>query len=171
MLRFLSRPFRLQEHLSQFFPLSFSRSPRPRAHKYTCANTPRSMPALHANIARRLTPQPVKIRADIEATCFSYAGIDAIRSALGKGEALSTEQIPIKIRLVAPPLYVVVSNATDKAGALERLDMAIERIGEELKEEGGELVVKMKVGAAPFSLFPFFRCLAGSRGSRVWALC
>ncbi|KAG0142541.1 hypothetical protein CROQUDRAFT_662417 [Cronartium quercuum f. sp. fusiforme G11] len=102
------------------------------------------MTHLTANIARRLTPQPVKVRADLEATCFAYAGIDAIRNALKLGESMGTETVPIKIRLVAPPLYVMVSNATDKQGAIELLETAIERIGESLKNNGGELVVKMK---------------------------
>ena len=104
------------------------------------------MTHLTANIARRLTPQPVKVRADIEATCFAYSGIDAIRTALKLGESIGTQSVPIKIRLVAPPLYVMVSNATDKQGAIELLETAIERIGESLKKDGGQLVVKMKVG-------------------------
>jgi len=41
---------------------------------------------LLSNIKRRLTPQPVKIRADIEVTFFEYDGIEAIRAALKKGE-------------------------------------------------------------------------------------
>merc|ERR1719198_2804118 len=85
---------------------------------------------LRHNIARRLTPQPVKIRADLEVTNFSYNGILTIQDALAAGEALSTEEVPIKIRLVAPPLYVMVSNTTDKTGAIERLEQAIEAIGE-----------------------------------------
>ena len=71
------------------------------------------MRELEANIARRLTPQPVKIRADVEVSCFGYEGIDAVKNALRAGEALSTENIPIKIKLVAPPLYVLVTHSTD----------------------------------------------------------
>lgn len=31
--------------------------------------------AIMKNIRRRMTPQPVKIRADVELTCFAYDGI------------------------------------------------------------------------------------------------
>lgn len=103
-----------------------------------------------ANIARRLTPQPVKIRADIEVTCFSYAGIDAIKRALKAGEAVGTETIPIKIKLVAPPLYVMLSNATDKNGAIETLEKAIKVIEKSIKKEEGELNVKLRVSAILF---------------------
>lgn len=100
---------------------------------------------LRANIARRLTPQPVKVRADLEVTNFSFSGILAIQAALAAGEALSTAEVPIKIRLVAPPLYVMVSNTTDKQGAIDLLEKAIEVIGDVIsKEEGGSLNVKMK---------------------------
>ena len=78
-------------------------------------------------------------------TNFSYNGILTIQEALAAGESLSTDEIPIKIRLVAPPLYVMVSNTTDKQGAVERLERAIEKIGEVIRrDEGGHLNVKMK---------------------------
>ena len=76
---------------------------------------PATLEVLIATISRRLTPQPIKLRADIELTCYNPAGIDAIKRALRAGEAVSTETVPIKARLVAPPLYVLGSNATDKA--------------------------------------------------------
>ena len=69
---------------------------------------------LTATIARRLTPQPIKLRADIELTCYTPSGIDAIKKALKAGEKTSTEAVPIKAKLVAPPLYVLSTNATDK---------------------------------------------------------
>lgn len=37
---------------------------------------------LKSYISKRLTPQPTKLRADIEVTCFGYEGIDAIKTAL-----------------------------------------------------------------------------------------
>lgn len=49
------------------------------------------------NICHRLTPHPVKIRADIEVSCYSYEGIDAVKSALKAGLAQSTEELPIKV--------------------------------------------------------------------------
>lgn len=99
---------------------------------------------LLATIARRLTPQPIKLRADIELTCYMPAGIDAIKRALRKGEAQSTEAVPIKAKLVAPPLYVLSTNATDKYAAVDRLERAIESIQASIESQNGSLVVKMK---------------------------
>jgi len=99
---------------------------------------------LMTTIARRLTPQPIKLRADIELTCYTPAGIDAIKKALRAGEKQSSETVPIKAKLVAPPLYVLSTNATDKFAAVERLERAIEAIQNTVEEDGGGLVVKMK---------------------------
>jgi translation initiation factor 2 subunit 1 len=35
--------------------------------------------AVMKNIQRRMTPQPLKIRADLEMTCFQYGGVDHIK--------------------------------------------------------------------------------------------
>ena len=37
--------------------------------------TPEVREAIVKNIKRRMTPQPLKIRADVELTCFSYDGV------------------------------------------------------------------------------------------------
>ncbi|KAF8722710.1 hypothetical protein AX14_009648 [Amanita brunnescens Koide BX004] len=99
---------------------------------------------LTKTIARRLTPQPIKLRADIELTCYTPSGIDAIKKALRAGEKQSNEAVPIKAKLVAPPLYVLSTNATDKIAAVERLERAIEAIQSTVEEDGGNLVLKMK---------------------------
>jgi len=94
------------------------------------------------NIHRRLTPQPVKVRADLEVTCFHYEGIDAIKSALKAGEALSSVDSSISIKLVAPPLYVMVGTFLDKDLGITTLTKAIEIIKEELLQRKGDVVVK-----------------------------
>lgn len=65
---------------------------------------------LLSNIKRKLTSQAVKIRADIECACYGYEGIDAVKTALKAGLSLSTEELPIKINLIAPPLYGTYKN-------------------------------------------------------------
>ena len=106
---------------------------------------PNVLSALLEQIARRLTPQPAKIRADIEVTCFSYEGIDAIKTALLQGEKMSTEQCPIKVKLVAPPLYVVVANTLDKEIGLATVQSGVDKIREVIESFNGELAIKMEV--------------------------
>jgi translation initiation factor 2 subunit 1 len=111
---------------------------------------PAVLPALVAQIARRLTPQPAKIRADIEVTCFSYDGIDAIKTSLLQGEKMSTEQCTIKVKLVAPPLYVVVANTLDKEIGLATVKSGVDKIREVVESFGGELSIKMEVSSQTY---------------------
>ena len=109
-------------------------------------------PGLHAdlratmldNIAKRLTPTAIKIRADIEVTCFSYEGINAIKGALMKGVNLGTEDLPVKIKLVAPPLYVMLCTALDKSKGIGLLNEAIEIMREDIRKHKGDLQVKVQ---------------------------
>ncbi|KAI8774302.1 Eukaryotic translation initiation factor 2 subunit 1 [Biomphalaria glabrata] len=87
---------------------------------------------LHDNICRRLTPQSVKIRADIDVACTYYEGVDAVKRALKKGLEMSTESMPIKINLIAPPLYVVTTNTLERTEGLDRLNKALDAIKEEI---------------------------------------
>jgi hypothetical protein len=79
-------------------------------------------------------------------------------------EGVSTPAVPIKAKLVAPPFYVLDTNATDKVlrfnyssvsvsdniyvqhAGVENLEAAIEAIRVSISAEGGELNVKMRVG-------------------------
>lgn len=99
-------------------------------------------PMLLDIIQKKLKPQPMKMRADLEVTCFSYAGIDAIKEALSKGESFGNDDMQIKITLVAPPLYVMVTTTHDKQGGLETLEKAIKAIEQSMAEQGGQVVVK-----------------------------
>lgn len=94
-------------------------------------------------IQNRLKPQPVKLRADIQVTCYAYEGIDAIKEALKKGEEVgSEEELEIKITLVAPPLYVITSTTSDKQKGLDTLTKAVEAITTVIGKYNGDVTVK-----------------------------
>mmetsp|Transcript_4507 Transcript_4507/g.9990 ORF Transcript_4507/g.9990 Transcript_4507/m.9990 type:complete len:336 (+) Transcript_4507:201-1208(+) len=94
-------------------------------------------------IRRRLAPQPIKIRADVEVSCFTYDGIDAIREALFAGIACGTDNSPIKIRLIAPPIYVLSTMTLEKEAGIALLQRAIDTILEKISAKGGKMDVKM----------------------------
>ncbi|KAK2579484.1 hypothetical protein KPH14_010798 [Odynerus spinipes] len=95
------------------------------------------------NIKRKLTSQAVKIRADVEVACYGYEGIDAVKTALKEGLALSTEELPIKINLIAPPLYVMTTSTPEKQDGLKALNDAIEVIKEKITSLGGVFNIQM----------------------------
>ena len=88
--------------------------------------------------------QAARTVANILRSCFGYEGIDAVKAALRAGEAVSTENIPIKIKLVAPPLYVLVTHSTDKVGGVALMEQALEKIQETIEKSEGKVTVKMK---------------------------
>lgn len=98
---------------------------------------------LMSNIKRRLTPQAVKCRTDIEVSCYSYEGIDAIKESLREGLKLSTEDKPVKINLIAPPVYVVTSSSLDREEGVRLLQEVSEKIKVKIESFKGRFKVKM----------------------------
>jgi len=109
-----------------------------------CGLDEKTKEVLIANINRRMMPQAVKVRSDIEVSCYSYEGIDAVKDALRMGLKLSTEEFPVNINLIAPPLYVVTTTTLDRDGALESLAKVIAAVKESIEKSCGQFVVKME---------------------------
>ncbi|XP_014277678.1 eukaryotic translation initiation factor 2 subunit 1 [Halyomorpha halys] len=108
-----------------------------------CGLDEKTQEVLLTNIKRKLTSQAVKIRSDIEVACYGYEGIDAVKTALKAGLALSTEELPIKINLIAPPLYVMTTATPEKSEGLKALQNAIDVIEQEITSLGGVFQVQM----------------------------
>lgn len=106
--------------------------------------SPEILEKLKIQIRRRLTPQPIKIRADIEVTCFTYEGIEAIRKALNAAQEVGTDDIPIKVKLISPPMYVMTTNTLDRQKGIQLLQEAIETAKSSILESKGSLAVKME---------------------------
>lgn len=99
---------------------------------------------LKSYIGKRLTPQPTKVRADVEVTCFGYEGIDAVKTALRTAEAKNTPDNIVKVKLVSPPLYVLTSQCLEKHTGIKVLEEAIVDIKKNIEAAGGSCVVRME---------------------------
>ncbi|CAH0385210.1 unnamed protein product [Bemisia tabaci] len=108
-----------------------------------CGLDEKTLDVLYNNIQNKLTSQAVKIRADIEVACYGYEGIDAVKAALRAGLACSTPSLPIKINLIAPPLYVMTTATPEKADGLKALQDAIEQVDKKINELGGVFQIQM----------------------------
>ncbi|KAL4857292.1 Eukaryotic translation initiation factor 2 subunit alpha [Chlorella vulgaris] len=104
--------------------------------------TPAVKDGILVNVRRRLTPQPIKVRADVEMTCFAYDGVEKIKDAMRAAQACSTEACLISMKLVAAPRYVLTTHTLDKAQGIEVLTKAVEECKAHLEAEKGRLVVK-----------------------------
>eukprot|EP00201_Polytomella_parva_P009663 CAMPEP_0175057384 /NCGR_PEP_ID=MMETSP0052_2-20121109/11234_1 /TAXON_ID=51329 ORGANISM="Polytomella parva, Strain SAG 63-3" /NCGR_SAMPLE_ID=MMETSP0052_2 /ASSEMBLY_ACC=CAM_ASM_000194 /LENGTH=327 /DNA_ID=CAMNT_0016322591 /DNA_START=105 /DNA_END=1084 /DNA_ORIENTATION=- len=98
--------------------------------------------ALLKNIKRRMTPQPVKVRADVELTCFQYDGIEHIKTAIRAAEACGTPECQIKMKLVAPPLYVLATQTLDKTKGISILVAACEACQTYIEKVRGKMIIK-----------------------------
>ena len=98
---------------------------------------------LQSYISQRLTPQPTKVRADVEVTCFGYEGIDAVKNALRAAEAQNTPDTQVKVKLVSPPLYVLTSQCLERHTGITTLEKAIVEIEKNIRANGGGCVTKM----------------------------
>jgi len=94
-------------------------------------------------IKKRLAPQPIKCRADVEVTCFTYEGIDAVRDSLMAGQVCGTAESPVKMKLIAPPMYVLTTMALDKDVGIDILTKALAVVTENILSKGGKIEVKL----------------------------
>ena len=102
---------------------------------------------LLANIKRRLTPQPIKIRADVDVSCYSYQGIDAVKNALREAKQFGSEDFPMTISLIAPPQYTIQTISLEKKEGIDRCNKAVEAVRVSILAAGGRLAVKMEAKA------------------------
>ncbi len=63
---------------------------------------------------------------------------------MAAGEACGTEECPIKIKLVAPPLYVVTTSSLQKATGIKALNHALGEVKAEIAKRKGKFVVKVE---------------------------
>jgi len=90
-------------------------------------------------IHHHLAPLPVRVRIDVEVTCFDYEGVDAIKIALQKGEDTSNKDTQITIKLISPPVYAILTTAPQKNVGVTAVENAVEAIEREITSRNGNL--------------------------------
>jgi translation initiation factor 2 subunit 1 len=100
--------------------------------------------ALMTGVRRRLTPQACKLRGRVEVQCFEYEGVEAVKRALMQGLSVSTPELEVKIKLVAPPQYVLLASCMEREEGIKVLDEAIALIKKDIEAAGGTFTLRAK---------------------------
>lgn len=79
--------------------------------------------------------------AVFEINCFTFEGINSIIAALEEGEKLSTEEIPLQIRLISSPRYSISTITKVPEAAIESIKKALEAVEKKIKELKGHFIV------------------------------
>ena len=98
-------------------------------------------------IGRRLSHQPIKLRATFELNCFSSEGIEAIKSALRAGLNYSPGNPLLQINLIAPPEFIMTTTTLDQTEGVAKLKGALSVIKQVIEEKHGSfnVVVEPKI--------------------------
>ena len=97
---------------------------------------------LESELKRKFTPQPTRIKAIIELKCFDKLGIEKIKEALNAGLSESSEDFPIKINLIAPPLFTVQTTTMNKEVGVEVIQRSLLKIKEVMSKYEGRFEEK-----------------------------
>lgn len=100
---------------------------------------------LVAQILHAMKLKEVTVEAKVNATCYSRAGVDGLRTALLKMQAFGEEVEPkmkLLVHLTACPEYLLQVKTEDKVAGRQKLFDAIELLKKELGALGGEVSCK-----------------------------
>ncbi|CAF0966464.1 unnamed protein product [Adineta ricciae] len=122
----------------------FSHASRDESELKDCPVDANTKKALVDSIRHHFSAQSVKCRADIEVACYEYEGIDAVKAALHEGLNQSTEDLPIKINLIAPPLYTITTTCLNGKEGVRTLQTTINKIKESIEKYRGVCRVKIE---------------------------
>ena len=97
--------------------------------------------ALIEILNKKMIPQPVKIRADFKLTCFTYEGIYAIKYALYEGEKLSTQEIPLKLKIIGAPVYEISTITIKQNEGLALVNKALKAVENAIRSKEGNFLL------------------------------
>jgi len=106
----------------------------------------------------RMAQKSLKIKSYFKLTCFNFYGIDAIKESLLNGEKKGTQNIPIKFKIVASPIYECYINTTinNQIEATEIMDEALLEVKNTIAMKGGEYTFESKfIGEKEIKIYDY----------------
>ncbi len=88
------------------------------------------------NINKRLQHKIYKLRANIDLSCFTHEGIEAIKIALKEGKKVSDK---VSITLISHPTFLLSLDTFDKEDGLRLLNLVCSTIKLKIEELGGNM--------------------------------
>ena len=70
------------------------------------------------------------------------SGLSSEQDAIRAGEAISTKDCTVRIKLLAPPLYVLTTQTISRKEGIEMLSQAIDAVKSSIESNKGKLVVR-----------------------------
>jgi len=91
----------------------------------------------------KLKPQPLRLRADLNVTCYKRAGIDAIKEVLklAIAEGQVEPKMDVTVTIISPPLYCIRTQTEDRDQGLKKLKTIIDTMTASMGERGGAIEV------------------------------
>lgn len=92
-------------------------------------------------VSHRLSERPIKVQAEIEVTCNTSEGIDAIKPSLIAGKSLPSGET-VEIHLLSTPVYRMTYQCQTKQQGVDVLNESIEIIKNEILGRNGGFNIK-----------------------------
>lgn len=94
-------------------------------------------------IKHRLAEQPIRVQSQIDISCFTVEGVEAIKAALlaGRKHAEDNNQ-KMEINLLSSPTYRLTTQCTDKQQGVDTIREVNKVIKEEIEKRNGNFLLK-----------------------------
>lgn len=86
--------------------------------------------------------RPPKCKQDASSRLYLKIGSTCVQEAMRAAEKAGTEECPVKMKLLAPPLYVLTTNTLEKNKGIEVLNAACQIAKTTVETRKGRLLVK-----------------------------
>ena len=95
----------------------------------------------HEVLQTKFKEKEIVFEAVLEIISTQQSGVNIIRSALLKGQAMATDIYPFKIKIVKPPYYSITIKSMEQEKCIKLINAVITIITKDLEEQGAKVKI------------------------------